>query len=528
MIDLATRLNRLTPAQRTFFQKKIQESPKVAEPIAVIGMACRFPGARSLNDYWKIVREGINATGEVPLSRWDADAIFDPEGDTPGKTNVRWGGFVDDVDQFDPMFFGITPREASRMDPQQRLLLEVAWESLEHAGLAPEKMAGSRTGVFVGIGGTDYSKIPMRYDDFLERIDAHVGTGNALSIAANRLSYILDFRGPSFAVDTACSSGMVALHSAVQSLRNHEADAALAGAVNLILSPDVTVAFSKARMLSSDGCCRPFDEDANGYVRGEGCGLVMLKRLTDAVRDGDNVLAVVRGAAVNQDGRTSGITAPNSQAQQECIRAALAQAGLTTEQINYVEAHGTGTPLGDPIEFQSLTQLFRKQSEAEPPVYVSSVKANIGHTETVSGIAGLIKVVLMLQHKKIYPQVNFNKLNPNIHLDGSRLRIPTEEIDWIADDLCRARHQFLRIRRNEHACHRRRSRAAAGCRAEAGTAASPVDPLGQERWRADRPGPQRRRAAGIVRRRPGRHLLFGQYRAQPFQSTPGGKRRVDG
>ena len=438
MIDLATRLNRLTPAQRTFFQKQIQESPKVAEPIAIIGMACRFPGARNLEDYRRIIRDGINATGDVPLSRWDAEAIYDPEGDTPGKTNVRWGGFVDDVDQFDPMFFGITPREASRMDPQQRLLLEVAWESMENAGLAADKLAGSRTGVFVGIGGTDYSKIPLQYDDYLERIDAHVGTGNALSIAANRLSYIFDFRGPSFAVDTACSSGMVALHSAVQCLRNHEADAALAGAVNLILSPEVTVAFSKARMLSSDGVCRPFDADANGYVRGEGCGLVMLKRLTDAVRDGDNVLGVVRGAAINQDGRTSGITAPNSQAQQECIRAALSQAGLTTEQINYVEAHGTGTPLGDPIEFQSLTQLFRRQSEKEQDCYVSSVKANIGHTETVSGIAGLIKVVLMLQDRKIYPQANYKKLNPNINLDGSRLKIPTEETAWSVDGLCRA------------------------------------------------------------------------------------------
>jgi len=438
MIDLTSRLARLTPAQRELFERRLQESPRTAEPIAIVGMACRFPGAGDLESFWRIIRDGIDATGEVPLSRWDAEAIYDPDGDTPGKTNVRWGGFVDDVDQFDPTFFGITPREASRMDPQQRLLLEVAWESLEHANLPADRMAGSRTGVFVGIGGTDYSKIPLRYDDFLERIDAHVGTGNALSIAANRLSYVLDLRGPSFAVDTACSSGLVALHAAVQSLRNHEADAALAGAVNLILSPEVTVAFSKARMLSSDGRCRPFDSDANGYVRGEGCGIIVLKRLTDAVRDGDNVLAVIRGAAVNQDGRTSGITAPNSQAQQEVIRAALAQAGLSPEQINYIEAHGTGTPLGDPIEFQSLTQLFRRQSESEPPCYVTSVKANIGHTETVSGIAGLIKVVLMMQRGTIYPQLHFQELNPNIHLEGSRLQIPSKPVAWNHGQLLRA------------------------------------------------------------------------------------------
>ncbi len=359
--------------------------------------------------------------------------MYDPLGETPGKMSVRWGGFVDDVDQFDPTFFGISPREASRMDPQQRLLLEVAWESFEHAGLAVDKMAGSRTGVFIGIGGTDYSKIPAHFEDYLERIDAHVGTGNALSIAANRISYIFDLRGPSFAVDTACSSALVALHSAVQSLRNHESEMALAGGVNLILSPEVTIAFSKARMLSSDGRCRPFDADANGYVRGEGCGIVLLKRLTDAVRDGDTVLAVVRGAAVNQDGRTSGITAPNSQSQQEVIRAALAQGGLTPEQVSYIEAHGTGTPLGDPIEFQSLTQVFAQRNSSDQPVHVTSVKANVGHTETVSGMAGLIKVVLMMQRGEIYPQVHFQGLNPNIKLDGTRLRIPTERTAWTSD-----------------------------------------------------------------------------------------------
>ena len=257
-----------------------------------------------------------------------------------------------------------------------------------------------------------------------------MGTGNALSIAANRLSYILDLRGPSVAVDTACSSGLIGVHLAVQSLRNRECDAALAGGVNLILSPETTIAFSKARMLSPDGHCRPFDAGANGYVRGEGCGIILLKRLTDALRDGDNVLAIIRATAANQDGRTSGITAPNSRAQLAVIRSALAQAGLTPDAVSYIEAHGTGTPLGDPIEVQALSELFRQTTASEGPCYMASVKANIGHTETASGLAGIIKVVLMLQHGIIPPQLHFNSLNPHMSLEGSRLRIPTETIAW--------------------------------------------------------------------------------------------------
>ena len=247
------------------------------------------------------------------------------------------------------------------MDPQQRLLLEVAWEAMENAGRPAEELAGSRTGVFVGIGGTDYSKVAMPYDDYYQHIDAHMGTGNALSIAANRLSYIFDFHGPSAAIDTACSSSSLAIHFAVESLRRGESDAALAGGVNMILTPETTIAFSKARMLSPEGKCRPFDAAADGYVRGEGCGLVLLKRLADAERDGDNILAVLRATSVNQDGRTSGISAPNSQSQIACIRAAQKQAGLTPDQIDYVEAHGTGTPLGDPIEMLALGEIFRRR-----------------------------------------------------------------------------------------------------------------------------------------------------------------------
>ena len=278
--------------------------------------------------------------------------------------SVRWAAFIDDADQFDPQFFGITPREAARMDPQQRLLLEVAWEAMENAGPAGRRIGRHAAPACSSASAAPTTrKSPCRYDDYYQHIDAHMGTGNALSIAANRLSYIFDFHGPSAAVDTACSSSSLAIHFAVESLRRGESDAALAGGVNMILTPETTIAFSKARMLSPDGVCRPFDAQANGYVRGEGCGLVLLKRLADAERDGDNILAVLRATSVNQDGRTSGISAPNSQSQVACIRAALQQAGLTPDDIDYIEAHGTGTPLGDPIEMQALCEIFRDSGD---------------------------------------------------------------------------------------------------------------------------------------------------------------------
>jgi acyl transferase domain-containing protein/NADPH:quinone reductase-like Zn-dependent oxidoreductase/thioesterase domain-containing protein/NADP-dependent 3-hydroxy acid dehydrogenase YdfG/acyl carrier protein len=433
MSDLAERLANLSPAQRQLLEQRLAKARQSgAEPIAIVGMACRFPGAPDLSAYWRLIRDCQSAVHEVPPDRWNADEFFDPTGETPGRMSVKWAALIDGPDQFDPQFFGITPREAARMDPQQRLLLEVAWEAMENAGIPADRLAGSRTGVFVGIGGTDYSKLGVPYDNYYQLIDAHMGTGNALSIAANRLSYIFDFHGPSAAVDTACSSSSLAIHFAVESLRRGEADAALAGGVNMILAPETTIAFSKARMLSPEGVCRPFDSRADGYVRGEGCGLVLLKRLADAERDGDNVLAVLRATSANQDGRTSGISAPNGKSQQACIRAALKQAGLTPDDIHYVEAHGTGTPLGDPIEMQALTEIFRTSDKAEDSCYVASVKANVGHMETVSGVAGLIKVVLMMQHEAIVAQTHFETLNTHIRLDGSRLAIPLETIAWPA------------------------------------------------------------------------------------------------
>ncbi|HVT30619.1 MAG TPA: beta-ketoacyl synthase N-terminal-like domain-containing protein, partial [Lacipirellulaceae bacterium] len=474
MSDLAARVAGLSPAQRKLLEQRLKQqsatpgaggAKPLAEPIAIIGMSCRFPGAPNLQEFWRLVEESRSGVSEVPPERWNADAFYDPTGETPGKMSVRWAAFIDSPDQFDPQFFGITPREATRMDPQQRLLLEVAWEAMENAGRPAEELAGSRTGVFVGIGGTDYSKVGVPYDDYYQQIDAHLGTGNALSIAANRLSYVFDFHGPSAAVDTACSSSSLAIHLAVESLRRGESDAALAGGVNLILTPETTIAFSKARMLSPEGVCRPFDSRANGYVRGEGCGLVLLKRLSDAQRDGDNILAVIRATSVNQDGRTSGISAPNSQSQLACIQAALKQAGFTPDDIDYVEAHGTGTPLGDPIEMMALAQIFKRDGIVGPespnvpngeksganapshrplpkgegdgggegcmrPCYVASVKANVGHMETVSGVAGLIKVVLMMRHERIMRQTHFEALNPHIKLDGTRLVIPTEHVAW--------------------------------------------------------------------------------------------------
>lgn len=407
-----------------------QRPSATAEPIAIVGMACRFPGCRNLDEYWRVMREGASAIREVPRDRWDIDDLFDADPDTPGKMVTRWGGFLDDIDQFDAQFFGISPREAARMDPQQRMLLEVSWEALENAGLPAERVSGSKTGVFVGIGGTDYSQIYRRFENPREYLDPYSGTGNALSIAANRVSYVLDLHGPSLAIDTACSSALVAIHYACQSLANGECDAALAGGVNAILTPEVTIAFSKARMLSPDGQCKTFDESANGYVRGEGCGIVVLKRLTDAQRDGDEILAVLRGTAVNQDGKTTGITAPNGPAQQECVRKALERAGVLPTDVTYIEAHGTGTPLGDPIEVQALRAVVGDPHDDAPPCHLGSIKPNIGHLETASGAAGLIRVVLMMRHGWIPPQRNFTKLNPHIKLDGSRLRIATKPTRW--------------------------------------------------------------------------------------------------
>ncbi len=404
-------------------------------PIAVVGLGCRFPGATDPAAFWQMLRNGADAISEVPAARWDADAYYQANdaNPVPGKMNTRWGGFLDQVDQFDAGLFGITPREAARMDPQQRILLEVAWSALEHAGQNPAALAGSATGVFVGVSSSDYSKLQFSHPDY---IDAYAGTGNAHSIAANRLSYLLGLQGPSMAIDTACSSSLVAVHLAMQSLRQGEADMALAGGVNVLLSPELTLTFSQARMMAADGRCKTFDARADGYVRGEGCGVVVLKRLADAERDGDPILAVLRGSAVNQDGRSNGLTAPNGLAQQAVIRQAMTNAGLQARDISYIEAHGTGTRLGDPIEIHSLQAIFDQDDgenlkTAPRPLWVGSVKTNIGHLEAAAGIAGLIKTILALQHEHLPPHLHYRELNPHISLDYSRLVIGADGQRWL-------------------------------------------------------------------------------------------------
>lgn len=397
------------------------------DTIAIVGLGCRFPGANDPESFWTMLREGIDATSEIPADRWHSDLFYDADLSSPGKMNTRRGGFLQDVDQFDAHFFGIAPREAVHMDPQQRILLEVTWEALEHAGQAPDRLAGSPTGVFIGISTHDYLHLMLRSH---ANLDAYVATGGASSIVANRLSYLLDLRGPSIAIDTACSSSLVALHMACQSLRAGECTLALAGGVNLILSPELTISFSQARLMASDGRCKTFDEQADGYARGEGCGVVVLKRLSDAQRDGNTILALVRGSAVNQDGRSNGMTAPNGWSQQAVIDAALTKAGVAPHDISYVEAHGTGTPLGDPIEIDSLKAVLLAGRSSTQPCIVGSVKTNIGHLESAAGIAGVIKVVLSLYHQAIPPHLHLKKINPLINLENTPIVIPTSVMPW--------------------------------------------------------------------------------------------------
>ena len=403
------------------------------EPIAIIGMGCRFPGgANDPESYWQILRDGVFAIRQVPPDRWNIDEFYDPDPQAPGKMSTRWGGFLDQVDQFDPFFFGISPREANVMDPQQRLFLEVAWEALENAGRAPDKLGGTATGVFAAVCTHDYSQIFHRLGS-LDHIDPYFGTGNAFSVTSGRLSHILGIQGPSVVVDTACSSSLVSVHLACQSLRTGECRMALAGGVTLMLSPTATINFSKAHMMASDGRCKTFDAAADGYVRGEGCGIVVLKRLADALADGDRVLAVIRGSAVNHDGHSNGLTAPNGQAQEAVIRQALALGGVDPSEVGYLEAHGTGTSLGDPVEVRAIGAAFGAQRSEKDRLIIASVKTNIGHLEAAAGIAGLIKTVLVLKNGEIPPHLHFKKINPYIPLDEIPVRIPTERTPWPAN-----------------------------------------------------------------------------------------------
>ncbi len=394
-----------------------------AEPLAVVGLAHRLPGVDSspggLHD---ALMGGLDAIREIPADRWDVDAFYDPNRGTRGRMYTKEGGFLEDVSGFDPEFFGISPYEAPSIDPQQRLLLEVTWEALEHAAIDPSGLRGSRTGVFVGIASQDYGRMALRDP---EQADAYASVGTAFSVAAGRIAYFLGLHGPALSVDTACSSSLAAAHLACRSLREAESDLAVVGGVNLILSPEVTINFCQAGMLAADGRCKTFDAGADGYVRSEGCGVVILKRLSDARRDGDRVLATVRGSALNQDGRSSGITAPNGPAQEAVIRSALENGGLGPSDVGYVEAHGTGTSLGDPIEAQALGAVFGRNGR-DGDLLVGSVKTNLGHLEAAAGITGLIKAVEALRHGQVPPHLHFDQPSPHIPWDRLPLKVPRE------------------------------------------------------------------------------------------------------
>jgi len=394
------------------------------EPLAIVGMGIRLPGKSiDVDTFWDFLANGRSGIVEVPEDRWDIERYYNPDGAVPGTMVTKWGGFVDDVDKFDARFWGITPREAMRMDPQQRWLLEVAWEAIEDAGVAPSKLRGQKVGVFVGVSTHDYSGIQGLdvYDT-----DAHTNSGITLSIASNRISYLLDLKGPSLSVDTACSSSLVGVSIACRQIWAGECDAALAGGVNVMCAPHATIGFSKASMLSPDGQCFAFDARANGYVRGEGAGMVYFKRLSKALEDNDRIYAVIRASVMNQDGHTSSMTVPGADAQAAMLRRAYDEAGVPPENVVYMEAHGTGTPVGDPIELSALGRVLSEGRDDENECLIGSVKSNIGHLEAGSGIAGLIKAALVLHKDQVPPNANFQTPNPNIPFDQWKLKVSTE------------------------------------------------------------------------------------------------------
>jgi acyl transferase domain-containing protein/SAM-dependent methyltransferase len=423
----------LSPIKRALIEvRQLRErvadlESRASEPLAIVGMSVRAPGGVvDVPGFADLLWSGTDAISDIPADRWPTAEWFDEAQETPGRMYVRHGGFIGDVSGFDAEFFGIAPAEAASLDPQQRLTLELAWEALEDAGHAPTSLAGTRAAVYLGISNSDYGRTLFSRPDL---IDPYFSSGNAYSVAAGRVAYVLGFAGPAVAVDTACSSSLVALHLAAQGLRNGDCELALVGGVNLILSPEVNVNFCKAGMLSRDGRCRTFDASADGYARGEGGGMVVLRRLRDALADGDRVLAIVRGTAINQDGRSNGLTAPNGPAQQAVIRTALEAAGVSPHTIGYVEAHGTGTSLGDPIELGALAAVLAEGRSAQTPVAVGSVKTNIGHLEAAAGIVGVIKTVIALGRQEIPPHLHLRTPNPLIDWTAP-LAVPTTVMPW--------------------------------------------------------------------------------------------------
>jgi acyl transferase domain-containing protein/acyl carrier protein len=415
---LRARVNELEEAQR--------------EPVAIIGAGLRFPGGVVDEDsLWELLSSGKDAITEIPRERWDWRSYFDANPDTAGAMCTRHGGFLDEVDRFDASFFGISPREAAGMDPQHRLVLEVGWEALENAGYSATEFRGSSTGVFIGIGNSDYGR---RVFGDLEHIDAYTGSGNSPGMVAGRLSYVFGLHGPALAIDTSCSSSLVAIHVACASLRSNECNVALAGGVNLILSPEGNVALSKAHMMAPDGHCKTFDEAADGYVRAEGCAVVVLKKLSAAVADRDRILAVIRGSAVNHDGRSGGLTAPSGPAQAAVIQKAFDRANVNPAEVDYVETHGTGTALGDPIEVETLASVMDKGRRSDRPLLLGSVKTNFGHAEAASGVAGLMKTIQALRHQTIPASLHLKHKSPHIDWRSIRVAVPTQNMAWHRGD----------------------------------------------------------------------------------------------
>jgi acyl transferase domain-containing protein/acyl carrier protein len=435
MLDENTSVHPVAPTQPAGESQAPLADGLVREPLAIIGIGCHFPGgATSPQAFWELLCAGVDATSEVPVDRWDVRTFYDPDLTKSGKMNTYRGGYLAHIDQFDAHFFGISPREAMWLDPQQRLLLQVTWEALEDAGQVADQLVGSNTSVFIGGFTLDY-QLMQNFGVFSRyELQTHSATGMMMTMLANRLSYVFGFHGPSMAVDTACSGSLVAVHLACQSIWTGECSLAIAGGVNAMIAPTMTIAESKGGFLAPDGRCKAFDAAANGYARGEGAGVVLIKPLARAQADGDPIYAVIRSTAVNQDGHTNGITVPSGAAQEAVMRLAYQRAGILSKDIQYVEAHGTGTPVGDPIEARAIGTVLSADRPATEQCIISSVKTNIGHLEAAAGIAGLVKTALALKHRQIPPHLHFHNPNPAIPFEELQLRVPTTLEAWPATD----------------------------------------------------------------------------------------------